>query len=76
MYKKSVRISSNEGELQIPKKGNVDWCIKKLRLAYSNFGPVVLTILIWNNGLLERGKLWKSMKNVDFHMILPSIKIW
>jgi hypothetical protein len=23
-YKKSVRISSNEGELQIPKKGNVD----------------------------------------------------
>jgi hypothetical protein len=39
-------------------------------------GPVVLTILIWNNGLLERGKLWKSMKNVDFHMIFPSIKIW
>jgi hypothetical protein len=23
-YKKSIRISSNEGELQIPKKGNVD----------------------------------------------------
>jgi hypothetical protein len=23
---------------------------------------------------LERGKLWKSMKNVDFHMILPSKK--
>jgi hypothetical protein len=45
-YKKSIRISSNEGELQIPKKGNVDWCIKKVRLAYSNFGPVVLTILI------------------------------
>jgi hypothetical protein len=22
--------------------------------------------------LLKRGKLWKSMKNVDFHMILPS----
>jgi hypothetical protein len=28
------------------------------------------------NCLLDRGKLWKSMKNVDFHMILPSIKIW
>jgi hypothetical protein len=24
--------------------------------------------------LLERGKLWKSMKNVDFHIILPSKK--
>jgi hypothetical protein len=24
--------------------------------------------------LLERGKLWKSVKNVDFHMILPSKK--
>jgi hypothetical protein len=24
--------------------------------------------------LFERGKLWKSMKNVDFHMILPSQK--
>jgi hypothetical protein len=23
-YKKSIRISSNGGELQIPKKGNVD----------------------------------------------------
>jgi hypothetical protein len=23
---------------------------------------------------LERGKLWKSLKNVDFHMILPNKK--
>jgi hypothetical protein len=38
----------------------------------------------WSNGvkhinlkncLLERGKLWKSVKNVDFHMSLLSIKI-
>jgi hypothetical protein len=27
--KKSIRISSNGGELQIPKKGNVDWYIKR-----------------------------------------------
>jgi hypothetical protein len=25
--------------------------------------------------LSERGKLWKSVKNVDFHMILPSKKM-
>jgi hypothetical protein len=31
--------------------------------------------LIKQNWLSERGKFWKYMKNVDFHMILPSIKI-
>jgi hypothetical protein len=47
---------------------------KKVRLADSNFGPVVLNILILKKCQLKRGKLWKSMKNVDFHMILPSKK--
>jgi hypothetical protein len=36
----------NEGDVQIPKKGYVDWCIKKVRLAYLDLGPVVLSILI------------------------------
>jgi hypothetical protein len=44
-------------------------------MADSNFGLVVLNILIKNNCLLESRKLWKSMKDVDFHVILPSIKI-
>jgi hypothetical protein len=47
---------------------------KKVRLADLDLGPVVLSILIYKIFLLERGKLWKSMKNVDFHMILPSKK--
>jgi hypothetical protein len=45
-FKKSIKISSYEGELQIPKKGYVDWCIKVVRLVDTNFGPVVLNILI------------------------------
>jgi hypothetical protein len=45
-YKKSIKISSYEGELQSPKKGYIDRCIKKVRLADSNFGPMGLNILI------------------------------
>jgi hypothetical protein len=48
---------------------------KKVRLADSDLGPVVLSILILKKYLLERGKLWKSVKNVDFHMILPNKKM-
>jgi hypothetical protein len=42
-YKKSIKISSYEGELQSPKKG-MGSMKKKVRLADSNFGPVVLNI--------------------------------
>jgi hypothetical protein len=48
---------------------------KKVRLADSDLGPVVLSILILKKYLLERGKLWKSVKNVDFHMTLPNKKM-
>jgi hypothetical protein len=58
------------------KKGYVDSCIKKVRLADSDLGPVVLSILIKKKYRLERWKLWKSVKNVDFHMILPNKKIY
>jgi hypothetical protein len=47
----------------------------KVRLADSDLGPVVLSIFILKKYLLERGKLWKSVKNVDFHMILPIKKM-
>jgi hypothetical protein len=53
-YKKSIKILSYEGDVQIPKKGYVDSCIKKVRLADSDLGPVVLSILILKKYLLER----------------------
>jgi hypothetical protein len=47
------------------KKGKID----RLGFGSSSVKYINLKKYLW-----ERGKLWKSMKNVDFHMILPSKK--
>ena len=45
---------------------------KKDKIGGLGFGSSSVKYINLKKCLLERGKLWKSVKNVDFHIILPS----
>ena len=47
---------------------------KKGKIGILGFGSSSVKYINLKKYLLERGKLWKSVKNVDFHMILPNKK--
>jgi hypothetical protein len=48
---------------------------KKGKIGRLGFGSSSVKYINLKKFLLEWGKLWKSVKNVDFHMILPSKKM-
>jgi hypothetical protein len=48
---------------------------KKGKIGILGFGSSSVKYINLKKYLLERGKLWKSVKNVDFHMTLPNKKM-
>jgi hypothetical protein len=48
---------------------------KKGKIGRLGFGSSSVKYINLKKYLLERGQLWKSVKNVDFHMILPNKKM-
>jgi hypothetical protein len=62
----------------------VSFKVQKKGMGLMNKKGKIGRLKFWSSGVeyinlkklpIEKGKLWKSMKNVDFYMILPSIKI-